>query len=231
VKRRVRHDPTCSISWARSQPPRQPQQKAPAKGGRGLLHREAPHGYAVDWAPVHRQQWPAMVKACLMLFIRCRMGERTLVLQHLRKVADVDPAAAGWAAEEVLGLSRSGPPAGRPRTGPERCGRPRGHAPERGNQRGRAGRGSARDPSSARHRQSKVRTRRSARPWARNSTSWPSRPTRASRSASRCACSIGTQSADASVSARSHTGRARPRGSADRARSGRWWSTHGGDRL
>jgi len=35
-----------------------------------------------------------------------RVWQRTFVLGHLSKIAAVDPPAAGWATDEVIGLTR-----------------------------------------------------------------------------------------------------------------------------
>ena len=47
-----------------------------------------------------------MVNVCLLLFVLQRMGERPRVVQNGSQVADVDPAAAVGAAQEVLRLGR-----------------------------------------------------------------------------------------------------------------------------
>jgi hypothetical protein len=34
------------------------------------------------------------------------MGQGAFMLEHLRKIAAIDPAGAGWAFDEMLGLAR-----------------------------------------------------------------------------------------------------------------------------
>jgi hypothetical protein len=38
--------------------------------------------------------------------ILCRVRQRTFVLEHLSKITAVHPTSAGWAMDEMLGLTR-----------------------------------------------------------------------------------------------------------------------------
>ena len=41
----------------------------------------------------------------LLRLVLCRMWQRTLVLEHLAEITAIDPAAAGWASDEILCLA------------------------------------------------------------------------------------------------------------------------------
>jgi hypothetical protein len=60
--------------------------------------REAPILVLDD---VHRE---ASYERPSLRLIPCRMRQRPFVLEHLAEITAIDPAAAGWAADEVLGL-------------------------------------------------------------------------------------------------------------------------------